>query len=103
MRRRYTLGVYEALKNVRTELKLNKRHRWGLRAAARHRSGTDLRLHLGCGPNHKAGWLNIDLMDEVADLSLDLREPLPFADGSVKHVYSEHAFEHLTYPYEANR
>ena len=103
MRRRYTLGVYEAFKNVRTELQLNRRHRSGLRIARRHHGSTDLKLHLGCGPNHKQGWLNIDLMDAAADLSLDLREPLPFANGSVQHVYSEHAFEHLTYPQEANR
>ena len=29
--------------------------------------------------------------------------PLPFADGSAKHVYSEHGFEHLSYPDEAYR
>jgi predicted SAM-dependent methyltransferase len=103
MRQRFTRGVYDAMKSVRTELALNSRHRAGVRAAQQYRACTDLQLHFGCGPNHKAGWINIDLMDSTADLALDLREPLPFADGSVKHVYSEHAFEHLTYPDEANR
>jgi hypothetical protein len=103
MRRHFTLGVYDALRSVRTELGLNKRHRAGVRGAQRYSNATGLELHLGCGPNYKPGWVNIDLMDSTADLALDLREPLPFRPGSVKHVYSEHAFEHLTFPYEANR
>ena len=35
-----------------------------------------------------------------ADLRLDLREPFPFTDSSVAVIYSEHFFEHLTYPGE---
>jgi len=56
-----------------------------------------LRLNLGCGPNCRSGWLNIDLFDSAADLQLDLRKRWPFADGSVAHVYSEHAFEHFEF------
>jgi predicted SAM-dependent methyltransferase len=103
VRRRFTLGVYEALRSVRMELAFNSRHRRGVDVARRYRESQDLQLHLGCGPNHKPGWINIDLIDSTADLSLDLREPLPFAEQTVRHVYSEHAFEHLTYPVEANR
>jgi predicted SAM-dependent methyltransferase len=51
-------------------------------------------LHIGCGPNKKPGWVNIDL-DKSADICLDLREALPFPDGSVTMVYGEHFFEHL--------
>jgi predicted SAM-dependent methyltransferase len=57
-----------------------------------------LRLNLGCGPNREPGWVNIDAFDKGADLHLDLREDLPFADGSVDVIYSEHFFEHLDYP-----
>jgi predicted SAM-dependent methyltransferase len=39
-----------------------------------------------CGRNIKPGWIK-----------LDLREPLPFPDGSATLVYSEHFFEHLSF------
>jgi predicted SAM-dependent methyltransferase len=69
-----------------------KAHRSGVRKA----SSVNLpcALHIGCGPNRKPGWINIDL-DLGADICLDLRETLPFSDNSVKMVYSEHFFEHL--------
>lgn len=60
-----------------------------------------LKLDLGCGPNPKAGWVNIDLA-RGADLRLDLREPLPLPSGCAEVVYSEHFFEHLGYPGEAS-
>lgn len=62
--------------------------------------GDQLKLNVGCGPNVKSGWINIDL-SQRADLQLDLREPLPFASQSVAVIYSEHFFEHLEYPDEA--
>src|SRR5437016_9995379 len=48
----------------------------------------------------KPGWVNIDLSPK-ADLQLDLRKNLPFADGSCECTYSEHFFEHLDYPDDA--
>jgi predicted SAM-dependent methyltransferase len=33
-----------------------------------------------------------------ADLQLDLREPLPFADESIAEIYTEHFLEHLDLP-----
>ncbi len=101
--RRTTLGVREALRSLRAELAIQRRHRASMKraaeVAARH---PELRLHLGCGPNVKQGWVNIDL-DDRADLQLDVREPLPFTDGSVAKVYSEHFLEHLAYPGELER
>ena len=61
-----------------------------------------LKLHLGCGPVHKEGWINVDLFGEP-DLMLDLREPLPLEDGSCQVIYSEHFFEHVDYPAGAQR
>jgi predicted SAM-dependent methyltransferase len=55
----------------------------------------DLKLHLGCGTVLLNGWINIDL-ESAADLTLDLRKGLPFADGSARLVYHEHLMEHLT-------
>jgi predicted SAM-dependent methyltransferase len=45
----------------------------------------------------KPGWINIDGMAK-ADLTLDLREPLPFRDGSCSMIYTEHFLEHVDYP-----
>jgi predicted SAM-dependent methyltransferase len=61
---------------------------------------TGLKLNLGCGPHVKPGWINIDLFTHDVDLSLDLREPWPFADNSATIVYSEHVFEHFEHPAE---
>ncbi|MEK8090578.1 class I SAM-dependent methyltransferase [Thermithiobacillus plumbiphilus] len=52
-------------------------------------------LHLGCGRIYFDGWLNIDLDSPVADLNLDLSQPLPLANGSVHYIYNEHFMEHL--------
>jgi predicted SAM-dependent methyltransferase len=55
----------------------------------------DAKLHLGCGSVNLDGWVNIDL-EAAADLALDVRAGLPFADGSARLVYHEHLMEHLT-------
>ena len=59
--------------------------------------GENLKLNLGCGSNIKKGWLNIDMFPP-AELVLDLREKLPFANNSCRMIYSEHFLEHLDYP-----
>ena len=74
-------------------------HRLGVRKASSVK--LPCALHIGCGPNKKPGWVNIDLGKD-ADIRLDLRERLPFPDNSVNMVYSEHFFEHLSLE-EGNR
>jgi hypothetical protein len=54
-----------------------------------------VRLHLGCGFEHKAGWTNIDLVGSKADIFWDLRRGIPFADNSVDAIFHEHLLEHL--------
>ena len=71
-------------------------HRRRVRALA---TGGGLRLHLGCGDNVKADWLNVDL-HPAADLRLDVRRRWPFPDGCAREVYAEHLFEHLAWPDE---
>jgi predicted SAM-dependent methyltransferase len=56
-----------------------------------------MKLNLGCGPNAKSGWINVDLFDSNADLQLDLREQWPFPDSSIACIYSEHVFEHFEF------
>jgi predicted SAM-dependent methyltransferase len=62
------------------------------------------RVHLGCGPDVRAGWLNIDYQPGAAlgystatsFLNYDLRQGLPgLEDGSVEMFFSSHFFEHL--------
>ena len=56
------------------------------------------RAHLGSGQkNYMEGWINIDanIFTGKADVWADLRNPLPFHDGSVDAMYSHHVVEHL--------
>lgn len=60
-----------------------------------------LKLHVGCGTQYKAGWVNIDNnsdnnIDQL-DINWDLSKGLPFDDNSVDYIYHEHFIEHLTY------
>jgi predicted SAM-dependent methyltransferase len=91
-----TSGLREAFSDLMLEFQLCRTHWRGVRQARRISPG-GLKLHLGSGPNRKQGWINIDL-HQAADLALDLREPLPFRDGSCAMVYSEHVLEHFEYP-----
>ena len=56
--------------------------------------GGALRLHIGCGQEAIAGWINIDnhALPGV-DRVLDVRKGLPF--GNVSAIYAEHFLEHL--------
>lgn len=84
-----------AIRQVGRELVMSLRHMSAVRKAQKSLSAPPVKLNLGCGPNSKASWLNIDLFDPRADLRLDLRKHWPFPDGSVSYVYSEHVFEHF--------
>lgn len=53
------------------------------------------RVHLGCGSNLLPGWANLDVGGPAGVTRFDLRRPLPFATGSVDHIYTEHFIEHV--------
>jgi predicted SAM-dependent methyltransferase len=91
------VGIGPAVRNLGWELGLAAIHSANRIRARRYKMQSDLKLHLGCGPRTKPGWVNIDLRKE-ADLNLDLRRRLPFASGSCSVIYSEHFLEHLDYP-----
>ena len=55
-----------------------------------------MKIHLGCGTNYIDGWVNVDLDSVLADVHLDLRNPLPYADTSVDFIFNEHFIEHIT-------
>lgn len=76
------------------------------RQVARYRNRTGIKVHLGCGNTLKPGWLNVDCYpppprEGCEMLVIDMRRRMPFTDGSVDCIYSEHFFEHV--PIEITR
>lgn len=67
-----------------------------LQALAVGPQSRDLLLHIGCGPCLLPGWINLDV--HPAPLATNVLWGLPFADGSVRHVFLSHLLEHLFYP-----
>ena len=58
----------------------------------------ELRVQLGPGQkNYIDGWVNVDanMFTGKCDVWADLRNPLPFRDGTVTCLYSHHVIEHL--------
>lgn len=58
----------------------------------------ELRVNIGAGGAGRPGWVNVDLW-EAPNITCryDCRRSLPFADGSVALLFSEHFLEHLDY------
>jgi len=55
----------------------------------------DIKLNLGCGVNHKKGYINVDKYGEP-DLHHDLEIfPWPWDDSSVTEIVLNHVMEHL--------
>lgn len=57
-----------------------------------------LKVHLGPGQrNYLDGWVNVDAnrFSGKCDVWADLRNPLPFHDGTADAFYSHHVIEHL--------
>ncbi|MEW6585576.1 MAG: methyltransferase domain-containing protein [Nitrospirota bacterium] len=92
-----TAGFRQALCNLEREFSVMRKHSNGLVKARSYYELNALKLNLGCGPHLKDGWVNVDLNDN-ADITLDLREPLPLRDCSCSIIYSEHFLEHIDYP-----
>jgi len=55
-----------------------------------------LKIDIGCGKRPQEGFIGIDAIDFGQKYVLDVREGLPFKDGSVDQVHSSHFVEHLT-------
>jgi predicted SAM-dependent methyltransferase len=100
LKNRLPVGLSSGIRLLRNEIILYRLHRKGVKKARAYTGKSGLKLNIGCGPNRKQGWINIDLSSE-AELSLDIRERAPFDDGSAMVIYSEHFFEHLDYPNDA--
>jgi predicted SAM-dependent methyltransferase len=101
LRRRASNGLRSSLRQVWREIKTLRKHRKGIRQVSKLSGQQHLKLHIGCGPKLKKAWINIDLAPQ-ADITLDVREPLPFLENSCSIIYSEHFLEHLDYPGHVN-
>lgn len=98
-----TCGMRDSLAVLVDENKILQAHNIdSIRIKNIYQDAKDLKLHLGCGPIYKQGWVNID-MGKGGDFCLDLREPIPLADESCCLIYSEHFFEHIEYPEPAGK
>lgn len=63
------------------------------------------KLQIGCGRNMLSGWLNTDASLKICQkgaVYMNAGEPFPLPDASIDYVFSEHLFEHLTYPQAVN-
>jgi len=57
------------------------------------------RLNWGCGSHPEPGWINSDRKQAPGiDLSCDIREGLPLAEGSIDYAVSIHALPEVPYP-----
>ncbi len=60
-----------------------------------------LRLHIGCGPHVRPGWVNIDRVARAPGVVTDVDPAaLPYPDATVIEVLAEHVFEHFTFAEE---
>jgi SAM-dependent methyltransferase len=60
-------------------------------------------LDVGCGPNTHEGFINLDYQWHPGiDVCWDIARGLPFRDGSMQGIFSEHCLEHFPLP-EARR
>jgi len=74
-------------------------YRWQARRETKRRLGglppSGLLVNLGCGYRPLSGWVNLDAAWGYADVVWDLRNGLPFQDGSCRAILMEHLIEHL--------
>jgi predicted SAM-dependent methyltransferase len=96
-----------AAQTLRNELRAARISRKAMPLFESLKGETGLQIHLGCGPDLRLGWVNIDL--DLASrtspalpvgiqfINYDLRRGLPVPAGSCKLIYSSHFFEHLEF------
>jgi predicted SAM-dependent methyltransferase len=68
------------------------------------KSKNNLKLNIGNGQLNHASWTNIDcrLTSDKNSLAFDLRRRWPLPAESVQFIFTEHVFEHFSYPEDIN-
>jgi predicted SAM-dependent methyltransferase len=99
--------VNPGLKGAFRQLYLELRVAWATRNASaafqKFEGQSELKVHLGCGPDVRQGWINIDASlsgrhnepPNAIYVNHDLRRGLPLPEQSCAFIYSSHLFEHL--------
>jgi len=83
-------------------LKRSLRKKWKVRKYIQ--DTPEPKLQIGCGANLLDGWLNTGISyQECRDgMYLNAGKRFPFPDATFNYIFSEHLFEHLTYPQAMN-
>ena len=89
-------GLRRGLRELREEYLADQ-----LKSLAVDSATCELKLHIGCGPHHLRGWINIDV--HPAPLAMNALWNLPFSDGSARYVFVSHMLEHLFYPHDVHK
>ena len=91
---RRPLTSYAKVQAITARLMRNRRFQ-----LSRARVRNSRYLDLGCGPNTHPAFINLDFQWHPGiDLCWDVTRGLPFADGTLAGVFSEHCLEHFDLP-----
>ncbi|MEI9804115.1 MAG: hypothetical protein WDN48_06140 [Pseudolabrys sp.] len=95
-RRTFDILRYELRAALTTLLNtISPARRAQMRSIARQ---CDLSINVGSGGRGLPDWVNIELTRHGdTTLCLDIRRPLPFADGSARRILAEHVIEHMEF------
>src|SRR5438067_13073461 len=84
------LPVY-LVDQVASEIRLATRRAFTARSVPRKMSSLKaVRVNIGCGKNPVTEWINLDVIPHRGVYFWDCRSGLPFSDGAVAAIYSEH-------------
>jgi predicted SAM-dependent methyltransferase len=90
------------VEQVTSEMRIATRRIFTARSTQRRLvSQRGCRVNIGCGKNPIREWINLDVVSHPDVYFWDCRSGLPFSDGAVAAIYSEHFFEHLDLETEA--
>jgi predicted SAM-dependent methyltransferase len=86
----------DVARQVVFEMQIFLRRAVYMRSSLRHLAGLEgCRVNIACGDHPTPGWVNLELRPSSNVHFWDCRRGLPFSDGAVAAIYSEHAFEHF--------
>lgn len=101
--------IKQAIRTLQDEIRIDQLSRAASRHFQKLSGKKNLKIHLGCGDDIRAGWVNLDLkLSELSPhtnglssdppfINYDLRLGLPLEEDSCSLIYSSHFFEHLEY------